>query len=146
MKHIYNKKALVLRGSKMERFGTIIKEHMGGLDLKHLLSSTASDKIHIWNQPKQKGQNAIRSEPTDDPEVALEKYNKGSSLYFGANVKFRDLYMKHLNFQMGQNFAGYYPACEDITSLDQQGEIETFVSRAGNYTDWHTDFQENFTI
>lgn len=26
------------------------------------------------------------------------------------------------------------------------GEIETFVSRAGNYTDWHTDFQENFTI
>lgn len=26
------------------------------------------------------------------------------------------------------------------------GEIETFVSRAGNYTDWHTDFQENFTL
>ena len=26
------------------------------------------------------------------------------------------------------------------------GEIETFVSKAGNYTDWHTDFQENFTM
>ena len=26
------------------------------------------------------------------------------------------------------------------------GEIETFVSRSGNYTDWHTDFQENFTM
>lgn len=47
---------------------------------------------------------------------------------------------------MGHNFAGYYQAGQDITSMDQLGEIETFVSRAGNYTDWHTDFQENFTV
>ena len=47
---------------------------------------------------------------------------------------------------MGHNFGGYFPAGNNIQALDQQGEIETFVSRAGNHTSWHTDFQENFTL
>jgi hypothetical protein len=33
---------------------------------------------------------------------------------------------------MGHGFA--------VGKLDYLGEIETFVSRAGNFTDWHTDF------
>ena len=41
---------------------------------------------------------------------------------------------------MGHNFAGYFPQGENIGTLDSSGEIETFVGRAGNYTDWHTDF------
>ena len=76
---------------------------------------------------------------------ALKSYNEDkASLYFGASVEFRDLYMKALNFQMGHNFAGYYPMTahgkQGPPTLDQMAEIETFVSRAGNYTDWHTDF------
>ncbi len=40
----------------------------------------------------------------------------------------------------GLNFGGYFPTGEI------KGEIETFVSKKGHLTDWHFDFQENFTI
>jgi tellurite resistance-related uncharacterized protein len=48
---------------------------------------------------------------------------------------------------MGHDFAGYFPGTStQFSAGDTSGEIETFVSRAGNYTDFHTDFQENFTM
>lgn len=48
---------------------------------------------------------------------------------------------------MGHNFAGYNRTfVTDIDNMMQIGEIETFVARKGNFTDWHTDFQENFTV
>lgn len=48
---------------------------------------------------------------------------------------------------MGYGFTGYFPGTTSSKSVgDTTGEIETFVSRDGNYTDWHMDFQENFTI
>jgi len=48
---------------------------------------------------------------------------------------------------MGYGFCAYFPGTTSSTSVgDTTGEIETFVSRKGNYTDWHMDFQENFTI
>ena len=33
-----------------------------------------------------------------------------------------------------------------LESLTAKGEIETFISKKGHVTDWHQDFQENFTI
>jgi hypothetical protein len=48
---------------------------------------------------------------------------------------------------MGFDFAGYFPGTTSERSAgDSQGEIEIFLSRKGNFTDFHTDFQENFTI
>jgi hypothetical protein len=48
---------------------------------------------------------------------------------------------------MGHCFAGYFPGTATEESAgDTMGEIEIFVSRANNYTDFHTDFQENFTL
>lgn len=38
------------------------------------------------------------------------------------------------------NFGAYYP---DFSTM---GEIETFWSKKGNLTDYHLDFQENFTL
>ena len=38
------------------------------------------------------------------------------------------------------NFSAYYP---DFTWMS---EIEVFVSKKGGYTDYHIDFQENFTV
>ncbi len=48
---------------------------------------------------------------------------------------------------MGYGFCAYFPGTStEQTAGDTTGEIETFLSRQGNYTDWHMDFQENFTI
>jgi hypothetical protein len=41
---------------------------------------------------------------------------------------------------MGMNFGAYF------TDFSTMGEIEVFCSRKGNLTDWHIDFQENFTL
>jgi hypothetical protein len=41
---------------------------------------------------------------------------------------------------MEMNFGAYF---NDFKTM---GEIEIFCSRMGNLTDWHTDFQENFTL
>lgn len=47
---------------------------------------------------------------------------------------------------MGYDFASYFPGSTDNTSAgDTMTEIEIFVSKKGNYTDFHMDFQENFT-
>jgi len=38
----------------------------------------------------------------ENPKEAFKFYkNENASLYFGAPVEFRDLYMKYLNLQMG---------------------------------------------
>ena len=48
---------------------------------------------------------------------------------------------------MGSGFAGYFPGSSEDRSLGAtQGEIEIFIARQKHYTDWHIDFQENFTI
>jgi hypothetical protein len=42
---------------------------------------------------------------------------------------------------MGFDFAGYFPGTSSDTSLgDSQAEIEIFMSRKGNFTDFHMDF------
>lgn len=39
----------------------------------------------------------------------------------------------------------YDPSGESLTSMGR-GEVETFISTDGHLTNWHYDFQENFTI
>jgi ribosomal protein L16 Arg81 hydroxylase len=48
---------------------------------------------------------------------------------------------------MGYDFASYFPGSTTSESPgDSMTEIEIFVSKKGNYTDFHMDFQENFTF
>ena len=50
-----------------------------------------------------------------------------------------------LTKDLGLNFAGYF--ISQNSEMDQlQGEIETFFSKKGHVTDYHFDFQENFTL
>ena len=116
-----------------------------------MVKNTSSENIYVWKQPKdnvkKKNQKSVNSVSVSDVNKALSIHkNDNASMYFGASLEFDKLYMKHLSYQMGHNFGGYFPAGNNIQALDQQGEIETFVSRAGNHTSWHTDFQENFTL
>ena len=111
-----------------------------------MLKNSCSESIHVWQMPGAGKSKAVKSEETS-PKEAYKAFKNGASLYFGSSPDFRDTYMKHLSLQMDQSFGGYHRASHsDITAMSQMGEIETFVSRKGNYTDWHTDFQENFTI
>lgn len=73
--------------------------------------------------------------------MAVTAYERGqASLYFGSSLEFRNLYCKALTYQMGMNFGAYF------SDYNTMGEIETFWSKKGNLTDYHLDFQENFTL
>ncbi|CDW85608.1 lysine-specific demethylase no66-like [Stylonychia lemnae] len=155
---IFTKKALVIKGFSSKRFKQIVEEQMFDLDLKQMCENTASENIHIWfpkqkqDQQKVKSQKnnknalkdqdlTIKSIETEDPDLACVSYQRGgASLYFGSSLEFRNIYCKSLAFQMGMNFGAYF------TDFSTMGEIETFWSRKGNLTDYHIDFQENFTL
>ena len=116
---------------------------MYDLDVEQMCENTASEKIHIWfpNKNSKIEDKQIKSFGTEETELAVTAYQRGgASLYFGSSLEFRNLYCKQLTYQMGMNFGAYFT---DFTTM---GEIETFWSRKGNLTDFHTDFQENFTL
>ena len=84
----------------------------------------------------------IRSVTSDDVDEGVKAYKKGASLYFSSEVGFRDSYCQQLCYQLGYDFGGYFPgtSTEELIG-DTTGEIEIFLSRKGNYTDFHIDFQ-----
>ena len=109
---IYCKKALAIRGGSQARFSEIIGKQMFNLNVLKMLQNTSSKDIHVWNQPGKKTKEArVNSMPTNSPKEAFKAYkDKKASLYFASPLEFDNLYMKHLNLQLGQNFMGYYPA------------------------------------
>lgn len=135
---------------------------MFDLNIHDLISTTAeTESIHIWRPPKVSSAKSkasscgccepepdqtIKSEETFDVDKAMKAVKKGCSLYFTSSPEFRNTYGKQLSYQMGYDFASYFPGSTTKESAgDSITEIEIFVSKKGNYTDWHLDFQENFT-
>lgn len=113
--------------------------------LEELCENTASEQIHIWygDRSNQNGtfQKEIESLGTTDTQLALKAHERGgASLYFGSSVEFRELFCKQLANQLGMNFSAYFG---DFSSMS---ETEIFVAKKGAYTDYHIDFQENFSI
>jgi len=124
---------------------------MFDLHLPTLVYATAeTESIHIWRPPKagQTNKNqTIKSEETDDVDEAIKAAKRGASLYFTSSPEFRNTYGKALSYYMGYDFASYFPGSSTSASPgDSMTEIEIFVSKKGNYTDFHMDFQENFTF
>lgn len=107
------------------------------LDLQALLSASPSDAIRAWVRPV----DGSRMESVNvDEATAMTLSRSGASLYFRAPQEFTDTFLPRLAKGLGANFSIYY------ADGALRGETETFVARKGHRTDWHTDFQENFTI
>jgi len=144
----------VIKDQPKGRFDQVKKEQMFDLKLGPLIESVIDndDDILIWQPPKAGakkglGEKAILSHSSDDVDDCLKAVKKGCSLYFSSSPDFRNSYGKALSYQMGYDFAGYFPGSGTGDSPgDSYTEIEVFVSKKGNYTDWHLDFQENITF
>ena len=138
--NIWRRKALVTRGFK-SRFQNLIRIGMFDLDLRSMLENTASDAIHAWLRPlsseRSKRLDSVRTENVDD---AIKLHRAGASLYFRASEDLERVMLTNLQSLLGLNFSACY---SDGTN---RSEIETFVSRKGHCTDWHFDFQQNFTL
>ena len=121
---------------------------MFDLDLVPLVFASAQHSpIDIWKPPTKGQKNQkIQSIESEDVAECVNAAKKGASLYLTSSPDFRNTYGKALSYQMGYDFAGYFPGTTtEKTAGDSMCEIEIFISKKGNYTDFHMDFQENFT-
>jgi ribosomal protein L16 Arg81 hydroxylase len=119
------------------------------LDPKKMLSETASDQIHVWLKSFSKSTNGkeddtvqvLDSITVEDPEQALKLYQAGHSLYCRASAEFESLVVMKLANELQYGI-------RNVLHNDRfrRGEVEMFFSRANHYTDFHSDFQENFTL
>ena len=126
-------KALKLEGNGKPRLhNSVVENYLHGLDVESLVQDSPSEEIHVWL----KNPNGSFTSFQASPEVAMACYNSGqASLYFRSPQPFIDAMISALNMTLGTSSFGWN--CDGSLG----GEIETFISKAGNVTDWHYDFQ-----
>lgn len=114
-----------------------VQKAMLDLDVKALLAQTASDQIHVWLPRRDKA--SLDSITVDDAEQAYKLFMAGHSLYCRAPAQVEEALVAKALEEMRFGAVG-------STDRFRRGEVETFFSRAGHVTEFHADFQENFTI
>lgn len=85
-------------------------------------------------------QGTLDSISVDDHSQAIKLYHAGHSIYCRAPAELEHAVVPRLLDELGIGIIG------SGTDKYRRGEIELFLSRKGHATDFHTDFQENFTI
>ncbi|CAB9498307.1 expressed unknown protein [Seminavis robusta] len=145
---------------KKNRFQPIIEDGMLNLDPLELAKETSSDSIFVWlathdTQNKESTQDdnnkpyphpLVHSIEVPDPESANALHQAGHSLYCRAPPPVEQVLVAQLLRDTGLGCGQYDPSGDSMTSL-ARGEVEMFLtSRSGGVTDWHFDFQENFTL
>ena len=136
----FQRRPVVVRGSK-DRLTEIIDNFMWGLDVASILENTASENgIHCWLNAGDDKTSSMDSISVDQASVALKLHNAGHSLYCRASPELESVLVPKLLNELG---IGVKNADSDRFS---RGEIETFISKKSHVTEFHTDFQENFTF
>ena len=147
---------------------------MYGLDPERILEETSSENIFIWlcngnsttttvdqtttsiNSNKKSTTKTtpssstttngmIRSIEVGDAGTALQLHKVGHATYCRAPPKVEQNLVSSLLRCTGLGCGQYDPSGDSYLALGR-GEVETFMSTNGHVTDWHYDFQENFTI
>jgi hypothetical protein len=128
---VYQKRSLVVLGSG-QRLAQLAPSLLD-LDLPALLEGAS--KITVWMKTLG-GQMQYLSAP---PDIALNCYAAGHSLYFNPSMEIQKKYIKALCSDLRLDFG---------LSLDGGfgGDLEIFAVVGSHDTPWHFDAQENFTI
>jgi hypothetical protein len=153
----FQRRPFVVRGDE-NRVCTLCGESLFDLNIKKYLENSASDQIHVWLAPaaspsselnveaRQKGSSKYPAAPTlnsitvDDPNQAYLLYLSGHSLYCRASSELEHQVITRALRSLGIG------VCASGNDRFQRGEIETFFTKRGHTTDFHSDFQENMTI
>jgi len=130
---------IVVKGN--ENLISLLKEQLYDLNIDMMLENTASENIHVWLKGIDKvTDQSLDSVTVDNHMHAKSLYNAGHSLYCRASEELEKEVIPKVLEELG---IGINTSKSDRF---RRGEIETFFSRKGHLTDFHVDFQENFTI
>jgi hypothetical protein len=132
---------------------SVLRQEMCNLDPETILHETSSDNIFVWLRSKD-GSTASEANHRDlihsievgdaDTAIALHKM-AGHATYCRAPPKVEQRLVSNLLRGTGLGCGQYDPSGESSISMGR-GEVETFISTDGHVTNWHYDFQENFTV
>jgi len=137
LEQYWKKQAVAFLGGGPSRVRGLVSA-LHGLDVQDLLADTPSESIKAWVKPLDEAAQVESLEVDEKQALALSR--AGASLYFRAPQEFTDTLLPRLAKSLGMDFSIYY------ADGALRGETETFIARRSHRTDWHTDFQENFTI
>jgi hypothetical protein len=132
------------------------------LNARSILQETSSDTIFLWLRRRQDEESTaaasnnkatsnskedlIQSVEISDVETAIALHKTaGHATYCRAPPKVEQSLVSSLLRATGLGCGQYDPSGESMVSM-ARGEVETFISSPGHVTNWHFDFQENFTI
>jgi hypothetical protein len=125
---------------------------MYNLNVPSILKHTSSNNVFVWvmqqhqQQGKHSGSNVIQSIEMDDPEHAYKLYKYGGhALYCRAPPEVEQPLVASFLAETGLGCGQYDPKAERSMCLGR-GEVETFITPKNHITNFHTDFQENFTF
>jgi hypothetical protein len=141
----FGKKSVHVQAKHGEKRVMELCNRLFDLDTESILQNTSSENIFVWLQTST-NERHIRSIEVSDPSVALALYHAGHATYCRAPPELESDLVSALLDQTGLGCGQYDPSGESSTCLGR-GEIEVFISsKTGHQTNWHYDFQENYTI
>lgn len=135
-------------------------QEMYNLNVESILRNTSSDNIFLWLRQRHDDKNGkskeghtngkkddlIQSIEISEVETAIALHKiAGHATYCRAPPKVEQSLVSSLLRATGLGCGQYDPSGDSAVTL-ARGEVETFVSTPGHVTNWHFDFQENFTI
>ena len=156
LEHCFRKKAVHIDSSNnVTRDGRMndLTEGMFRLDTRKIIEETSSDNIFVWlvdksplSSKKDGPQKLVQSIQMEDPNSAFQLHTIGNhALYFRAPPDVEQPLVSQMLASTGLGCGQYDPSGCQTTTMGH-GEVETFVGTEGHFTNWHTDFQENFTV
>jgi len=156
----FRKKAVHIRSNNPNRAKEISSKYMFDLDSRQIFEETSSDNVFLWipaartctpsqsnSKDKKEGTaKALQSIEIQDPQTAhVLHISSNYASYCRAPPELEQPLVSLMLRDTGLGLGQYDPTGEKLTTLGR-GEVETFIGTKKHLTDWHTDFQENFTI
>jgi hypothetical protein len=159
----FRKKAVHIKSNNANRAKEISSKYMFDLDSRQIFEETSSDNVFLWIPstsctPSQSSSNskdkkegttkakALQSIEIQDPQTAhVLHISSNYASYCRAPPELEQPLVSLMLRDTGLGLGQYDPTGEKLTTLGR-GEVETFIGTKKHLTDWHTDFQENFTI
>jgi hypothetical protein len=145
----FRKRAFANTNGSRDRVRGMVQKYLSNLDLETILEESASVDsenggndagIFVWTRDGSTGKIQSISVEPKAAAICFNAQGSGAALYFRSPQKMANEVAKGFAMALGMDFTSLY------SNGDVKPEIEMFVSHKGHYTDWHTDFQENFTI
>ncbi|GMH54383.1 hypothetical protein TrRE_jg7756, partial [Triparma retinervis] len=140
MSDYWGKRGVYLPGAAYDGIPAL-RKGMDEYDAEELFASTSSENgVHVWLKDKSDKLNSIIVER---PEDAARLHQAGHATYCRASPLVEQSLVSSFVSNLGLGCGRYDPEGGEGWG---RGEVEVFCGTKGHFTDWHFDFQNNFTI